>query len=97
MLLRQGHRVGITSRSHRAIQKFLEDADDGYRVLIDRLWPRGLSKAHACVNAWARPLAPSDDLRRWFAHQPERFDEFLNSPRLPRKARRRPLPREDGD
>jgi uncharacterized protein YeaO (DUF488 family) len=51
-------------------------ADDGYRVLIDRLWPRGLSNADARVDAWARALAPSDELRRWFAHQPERFDEF---------------------
>ncbi len=51
-------------------------ADDGYRVLIDRLWPRGLSKARARVDEWARELAPSDELRRWFAHRPERFDEF---------------------
>ena len=51
-------------------------ADDGYRVLIDRLWPRGLSKADAGVDAWMRALAPSDELRRWFAHQPERFGEF---------------------
>jgi uncharacterized protein YeaO (DUF488 family) len=51
-------------------------ADDGYRVLIDRLWPRGLAKADARVDAWARTLAPSDELRRWFAHRPERFDEF---------------------
>ena len=51
-------------------------ADDGYRVLIDRLWPRGLSKADARVDAWARALAPSDELRHWFAHEPERFDEF---------------------
>jgi uncharacterized protein YeaO (DUF488 family) len=51
-------------------------ADDGYRVLIDRLWPRGLSRADTRVDMWARALAPSDDLRRWFAHQPERFDEF---------------------
>ena len=51
-------------------------ADDGYRVLIDRLWPRGVSKADARVDEWARALAPSDELRRWFAHRPERFDEF---------------------
>jgi uncharacterized protein YeaO (DUF488 family) len=51
-------------------------ADDGYRVLIDRLWPRGLSRADVRLDAWARALAPSDELRRWFAHRPERFDEF---------------------
>ena len=51
-------------------------AEDGYRVLIDRPWPRGVSRADARVDAWPRALAPSDELRRWFAHRPERFDEF---------------------
>jgi uncharacterized protein YeaO (DUF488 family) len=50
--------------------------DDGYRVLIDRLWPRGLSKERAAVDEWARDLAPSDELRRWFGHRPERFQQF---------------------
>jgi uncharacterized protein YeaO (DUF488 family) len=49
---------------------------DGYRVLVDRLWPRGLSKEKAAVDEWARELAPSDELRRWFGHRPERFEEF---------------------
>lgn len=49
---------------------------DGYRVLIDRLWPRGLSKEKAAIDEWARELAPSDELRRWFGHRPERFAEF---------------------
>jgi uncharacterized protein YeaO (DUF488 family) len=49
---------------------------DGYRVLIDRLWPRGLSKERARIDEWARELAPSDELRRWFDHRPERFAEF---------------------
>jgi uncharacterized protein YeaO (DUF488 family) len=51
-------------------------AADGYRVLIDRLWPRGLSKEKAQLDEWARELAPSDALRRWFGHRPERFAEF---------------------
>jgi uncharacterized protein YeaO (DUF488 family) len=51
-------------------------ADDGYRVLVDRLWPRGVSKKAAAVDEWARALAPSDELRKWFAHKPERFEEF---------------------
>jgi uncharacterized protein YeaO (DUF488 family) len=51
-------------------------ADDGYRVLIDRLWPRGLSKERARLDEWARELAPSNELRRWFGHRPERFEEF---------------------
>ena len=51
-------------------------ARDGKRVLIDRLWPRGLSKEKARIDQWARDLAPSDQLRRWFSHRPERFEEF---------------------
>ncbi len=51
-------------------------ADDGERVLIDRLWPRGLAKAEAAVDHWLRELAPSTGLRRWFGHDPARWDEF---------------------
>jgi uncharacterized protein YeaO (DUF488 family) len=51
-------------------------ARDGYRVLIDRVWPRGVSRENARLDEWARELAPSGELRRWFAHDPERFDEF---------------------
>ena len=49
---------------------------DGYRILIDRLWPRGLSKAKVAVNDWMKEIAPSADLRRWFGHDPERWREF---------------------
>ena len=49
---------------------------DGYRVLIDRLWPRGVSKDQARLDEWARELAPSSELRRWFGHDPARFAEF---------------------
>ena len=49
---------------------------DGRRVLIDRLWPRGVSHALAHLDSWERDLAPSGDLRRWFGHDPGRFDEF---------------------
>jgi len=52
------------------------DPADGYRVLIDRLWPRGVSKEAARLDEWARELAPSSELRRWFGHDPVRFDEF---------------------
>ena len=52
------------------------DADDGYRVLIDHVWPRGVSRERAQLDEWARELAPSDALRRWFDHVPERFPEF---------------------
>ena len=49
---------------------------DGYRVLIDRIWPRGVSKEQAHLDEWTRELAPSDELRRWFGHDPVRFEEF---------------------
>jgi len=49
---------------------------DGYRVLIDRLWPRGVARERARLDAWERDLAPSAELRRWFAHDPGRFEEF---------------------
>ena len=49
---------------------------DGYRVLIDRLWPRGVSKERARLAAWVPEIAPSEELRRWFGHEPRRFEEF---------------------
>ena len=52
------------------------DPGDGYRVLVDRLWPRGITKERADLDEWARELAPSQELRKWFNHVPERFDEF---------------------
>jgi uncharacterized protein YeaO (DUF488 family) len=51
-------------------------ASDGYRVLIDRLWPRGVRREGAHLDEWARELAPSSELRHWFGHDPERFEEF---------------------
>ena len=52
------------------------DGSDGYRVLVDRLWPRGVSREKARLDDWARELSPSAELRRWFGHDPGRFDEF---------------------
>lgn len=49
---------------------------DGYRVLIDRLWPRGVNKEKGAFNTWMKEIAPSTDLRKWFGHEPERFEEF---------------------
>jgi uncharacterized protein YeaO (DUF488 family) len=51
-------------------------AEDGYRVLIDRLWPRGVSKKHVELDDWKKELAPSGPLREWFGHEPSRFPEF---------------------
>ena len=52
------------------------EPDDGHRVLVDRLWPRGVSRERAALDEWARDLSPSDELRRWSHHDPERFPEF---------------------
>ena len=51
-------------------------ANDGERVLIDRLWPRGLSKEKAHIDLWLKDVAPSRDLRAWFGHDPAKYDEF---------------------
>jgi uncharacterized protein YeaO (DUF488 family) len=52
------------------------DADDGLRVLVDRIWPRGLAKAEAALHEWCKEVAPSTELRRWYGHDPDRFAEF---------------------
>jgi uncharacterized protein YeaO (DUF488 family) len=49
---------------------------DGHRVLVDRLWPRGISKERAELDEWAKELSPSTELRTWFGHEPSRFSEF---------------------
>lgn len=51
-------------------------ADDGLRILVDRVWPRGLAKIKLKLDAWPKHLAPSTELRRWYQHDPERFAEF---------------------
>jgi uncharacterized protein YeaO (DUF488 family) len=50
--------------------------DDGTRVLVDRLWPRGLTRQRAAVELWLKELAPTDALRKWFGHEPSRWTEF---------------------
>lgn len=51
---------------------------DGFRVLVDRLWPRGLSKESAKIDMWLKEIAPSDILRKWFSHDPKKWQEFKN-------------------
>jgi uncharacterized protein YeaO (DUF488 family) len=53
-----------------------DDVPGGARVLVDRLWPRGVSKADADLDDWCTETAPSDELRRWYGHDPQRFEEF---------------------
>jgi uncharacterized protein YeaO (DUF488 family) len=54
------------------------DPDDGQRVLVDRIWPRGFRKDDPRVGIWCKDVAPSKELREWYHHQPERFDEFAS-------------------
>lgn len=66
------------SRGEIRVARIYEDpsADDGTRILVDRLWPRGVSKEAARLDDWCKEVAPSDELRRWYGHDPERFEEF---------------------
>jgi uncharacterized protein YeaO (DUF488 family) len=61
-----------------AVKRIYEppDVDDGQRVLVDRIWPRGVSKKDAALTLWLKDIAPGDELRRWFGHEPARWAEF---------------------
>ena len=66
-------------------------AEDGYRVLVDGLWPRGITKAQLKIDAWMREIAPSAELRKWYGHDPEKWEEFRKKyhaelSKTPRKA-----------
>lgn len=63
---------------HVAIKRAYDEAEpqDGTRVLIDRLWPRGVSKERARIDLWLKDVAPSTELRKWYGHDPAKFDEF---------------------
>jgi len=52
------------------------EVNDGIRILVDRLWPRGIKKESAAINAWEKEIAPSNELRKWFNHDPEKYPEF---------------------
>lgn len=56
--------------------------EDGIRLLVDRLWPRGISRQGARIDEWLRDIAPSDGLRKWYGHKPELFPEFVRKYRL---------------
>lgn len=60
------------------IKRIYEEAaqSDGYRILIDRLWPRGVSKEKAKIDLWLKEIAPTTELRKWFNHEPEKWEEF---------------------
>jgi uncharacterized protein YeaO (DUF488 family) len=52
--------------------------DDGFRILVDKIWPRGVSKERANLDLWMKEIAPSDNLRKWFSHDPKKWEEFEN-------------------
>ena len=54
----------------------MPEKDDGFRILVDRLWPRGLTKEKASIDLWLKEIAPSTELRKWFGHDPEKWEEF---------------------
>jgi uncharacterized protein YeaO (DUF488 family) len=65
--------------------------DDGARVLVDRLWPRGVSKARAALAGWCKDIAPSPELRRWFGHEPHRWDGFAERYRAELRQKAEPV------
>ncbi|WP_037678254.1 DUF488 domain-containing protein [Streptomyces albus] len=69
---------GVTGKRDVRVRRVYEEAGpgDGARVLVDRLWPRGLAKEAAELDEWCKEAAPSSELRRWYGHDPERFEEF---------------------
>ena len=73
-----GKRTPIMGRMGIAIKRIYEEptASDGYRVLVDRLWPRGMTKERAALDLWLKDVAPSPLLRKWFGHDPARWMEF---------------------
>jgi uncharacterized protein YeaO (DUF488 family) len=73
-----GQNRAVPKNSDIRIKRAYEQAErsDGYRVLVDRIWPRGVSRQRARVDEWAKELAPSNELRRWYGHNPERFEGF---------------------
>ena len=69
---------GGNRMSNLFLKRIYEPIDelDGFRILVDRLWPRGISKEAAKLTAWQKEIAPSPELRKWFCHKPELFEEF---------------------
>ena len=77
----QRHYPGrVSARNRIRVARVYDDAgsDDGQRVLVDRVWPRGVHKDDPRVGTWCKDVAPSKELREWYQHKPERFDEFAS-------------------
>lgn len=67
--------------------------EDGYRILVDRLWPRGFTKQKAALDLWLKEIAPSTELRKWFGHDPEKWKEFQKKYRIELKQNKEALDR----
>lgn len=67
------------------------DKTDGFRILVDRLWPRGLTKEKASVDLWLKEIAPSTELRKWFNHEPEKWKEFIKKYLVELKENKEPV------
>ena len=76
----------MADRGSIRVRRIYDDPepDDGDRVLVDRLWPRGMSKERAQLDEWCKAVAPSTELRKWYGHDPAKFDEFTTRYRLER-------------
>ncbi len=70
------HTVGTDGRVRIKRAYEAPEPGDGYRVLVDRLWPRGVTKEELRLDAWEKEIAPSPELRKWFGHDPDRWEEF---------------------
>jgi len=77
-------RVGVAKRAAVRVRRVyqMHEPDDGARILVDRLWPRGLTKTQAELDEWCKDVAPSTDLRTWYGHDPTRFKEFARRYRV---------------
>ena len=69
------------------------EKEDGFRILVDRLWPRGLTKDKASIDLWLKEIAPSTELRKWFGHDPEKWEEFKKRYLLELKENEEPMDR----
>jgi uncharacterized protein YeaO (DUF488 family) len=72
----------MSVRVRRVYEAPRKERGDGFHVLVDRLWPRGMSKERLQLDRWAKELAPSPELRTWYGHRPERFAEFAKRYRM---------------
>jgi uncharacterized protein YeaO (DUF488 family) len=74
---REGLRF-VANRAQVQVRRVYDEpeASDGARVLVDRIWPRGMTKARAALTEWSKDVAPSTELRKWYGHDPARFEEF---------------------